>query len=592
EIIVEVGRDLKIGAKKKLEIFQDQVLNQERNARIKEDLKKLGLIQPSSEFVKKYRLWEELTPGGEGFVRRCPYRGKPISASQLLSAEIEIEHILPYSRTLLDSRDNLTVAHKACNQIKKELTPYEAFGHSPPGFDWDTIKELYEKLPFNKRIKFSPQAMDRFDEENGGFIQRQLNDNSYIAKAGKDYLSTICDRNAIWTTSGRLTAKLRGEWGINTLLNSNHDTWYKNRSDHRHHALDAVVISLCDRYIIAETSRVNKSLGYWAITVPPCPLQREEVKNKLENVIVSIKSDRGPEGKLYDETAVGAIKVLTRISPNELTEKDTLYINTLKIREYVLRLLQDKRRELGAKAFNTVKKQLQQQYKYFDVLRIRWATTATLQSLTDRDITSIVDNRLREDVLKYVQEKSNGRKLAIVLQEYADTRQIRSVRYCPMGQVPVPIASNPNKAYLPYDFYRVDIWCLPGKKKKYEGAFITRAEYYKGKTTPTSSIKKPHPAAKLVMSLYKNDIVEISSSHRRELCRIAGYSTTQNKIDIKPIAAADSIADWMRDTKRELTSSFCSPDCKEHNFKSINMLFTTYAVRQVNVSIDGRLNIR
>ena len=280
EIIVEVGRNLKTNAKKKLEDFQAQALNQEKNEQVKEELKKLGFIQPSSKLIKKYRLWEELVPEGTGFARRCPYCGKPISASQLLSEEVEIEHILPYSRTLLDSKDNLTVAHKACNQIKKEHTPYEAFGHSPLGFDWETIKELSEKWPSNKRAKFSPQAMDLFDEKNSGFIQRQLTDNAYIAKATKNYLSIICDRDAIWTTSGRMTAKFRGEWGINTLLNANHDTWFKNRSDHRHHALDAIVIALCDRSIVAETSRINRMLGYGAITVQPGPLRREDIEKK------------------------------------------------------------------------------------------------------------------------------------------------------------------------------------------------------------------------------------------------------------------------------------------------------------------------
>lgn len=593
EIIVEIGRNLKISPKTKLSIFQQQALNQENNNRARNELTKLGLVHPTGEFIKKYRLWEELAPGGEGLVRRCPYCGKPISASQLLSADVEIEHILPYSRTLLDSRDNLTIAHKICNQVKKERTPYEAFGHSPLGFDWETIMELSQKFYPQKRIKFSPQAMAHFDEENGGFIQQQLTDNAYIAKAGKNYLSTICDRDSIWTISGMLTAKLRGQWGINTLLNASHDTWYKNRSDHRHHALDAVVIALCDRSIIAATSRMNQTLGYAGITVPPCPLRRDDIENELKKIVVSIKPDHGPEGRLYAETAMGAIKVLMRISPNKLNEKDIPHINTFKIREYAMRLLQEKKSVLGDNAFKAVKKILQERYKYFDVLRIKWATTAALQSLSERDVESIVDSRLREDILRYIREKSEGRKLTVVLQEYADAHKMRSVRYCSKGQVPVSIASTLNKFYLPYDFYRVDIWILPDKKKEYKGVFISRAEYYRqDKLAPREPIEKPHPAAKFVMTLYKNDIVEISSANVKELCRIAGYSTTVNAIDIRPIAATDSIADWLRDTNSELTSLFWPRDCTGQNFKSINMLFNTYAVRLVNVSVDGRLNAR
>jgi hypothetical protein len=118
-------------------------------------------------------------------------------------------------------------------------------------------------------------------------------------------------------------------------------------------------------------------------------LRLEDIEKKLQSVIVSIKPDRGPEGKLYDETAMGAIRVLTRISPNELTEKDIPNINALKVREYLLRLMQEKKSELGDEAFIEVKKYLQQRYKFFDVLRTKWATTTALQNLSDRDIISL-----------------------------------------------------------------------------------------------------------------------------------------------------------------------------------------------------------
>ena len=42
--------------------------------------------------------------------RHCPYSGVQISAAMLLSDEVEIEHILPFSQTLDDSLNNKTVA--------------------------------------------------------------------------------------------------------------------------------------------------------------------------------------------------------------------------------------------------------------------------------------------------------------------------------------------------------------------------------------------------------------------------------------------------------------------------------------------------
>jgi CRISPR-associated endonuclease Csn1 len=139
EIILEINRELKQSKARKDEITREQTKNQKENERIRKELTDLGLLQIGSEDIKKYKLWEELS--GEGLIRRCPYCGKNISAKQLMSGAVEIEHILPYSRTLLNSRDNLTVAHQVCNQAKGNRSPYEAFGSNPVGFDWTLITE-------------------------------------------------------------------------------------------------------------------------------------------------------------------------------------------------------------------------------------------------------------------------------------------------------------------------------------------------------------------------------------------------------------------------------------------------------------------
>ena len=62
------------------------------------------------------------------FARRCPFSGKPISLAQLFNGEAEIEHILPFKRTLDNSIANLTVAMRWANRLKGNRSPYEAFG--------------------------------------------------------------------------------------------------------------------------------------------------------------------------------------------------------------------------------------------------------------------------------------------------------------------------------------------------------------------------------------------------------------------------------------------------------------------------------
>jgi CRISPR-associated endonuclease Csn1 len=589
QIIMEVARELKLSKVRKDELFREQSKNQKKNERIEKELKTLGLLKISSEDKKKYKLWEELAV--EGIARLCPYCGKTISAKQLISGNVEIEHILPYSRTLLNSRDNLTVAHKTCNQVKKNQSPFEAFGNSPKGFDWNRIMELAAKLPYKKRQKFYPDAMVRFNENEGGFIDRQITDTAYLSTASKDYLSAICDCNSIWVSPGRLTAMLRGLWGLNTLLNRGHDTWYKNRSDHRHHALDAIVIGLCNRHLIAEAARINSSRGYSEIDAPPCPIKRNDIEERLKSLIISYKQDHGKEGKLYAETALAKHSYLEQINPEDLEEKDINRIVPKTIQTDIILLVQKE-------GFRKAKTLIQKKYKHLNVFRDKWVTRAPLESLSERDIPNIADPIIREQIQKYIKSHpiQTGQKLQDVLARFSKKTGIYSLRYFPKDQIPVSINSCNNKAYMPGDYYRVDIWRIPQPKGKFkfDGVFVSRPEAMRQQLhgIDAGSLQKPHPAAKLIMSLCKNDIIALSDEKEEELCRIAGFATTRNKIDIRPLYAGNTIASWKKDTNINLCSAFWPSDIEGQYFKSINVLFSEYKIKLVKITVDGRLIYR
>lgn len=566
EIILEVARELKLPRSKKAEIEKEQTENQKKNERAKEELKKLGLIAPSKEDVKKYLLWEELAP--EGLARCCPYCGKPISAAQLLSNEVEIEHILPYSKTLLNTRDNLTVAHRQCNQVKGQKTPYEAFSSNPQGFKWEDIVIRIQRLPYKKRIKFNPDALKEFQDENQ-FLQKQLTDNAYISRSAKQYLASICNKNNIWVSTGRLTAMLRGAWGLNTLLNSNHDTWFKNRSDHRHHALDALTIGLCDRGLINETARSNSQKGYAQIVVPDFPFKRETIEARIKTMVVSPKLDHGKEGKIFKETAMGKIKKIVTIRPDELREEQIPQIIPPKIKQQVEALCKEK-------SFNQAKKILPDKFKFthFYIAEEYWVSTCPITALSESDITEgrIVDPQIRQKLQEYYNIHKGSYKLSELLHRFSREYNIRNIRYLPKDQVPVQIPTAPYKAYMPADYYRVDIWEIPQKNKapRYEGVYISRAMAYLNSNPP-----KPHPAARFIMSLYKGDVILISGKNKnsnfKEYAQMMGYSTTKNLIDIQPLYSSGSIKEWVQNTHKNLVSNFWPKDCETHNFKSINV---------------------
>lgn len=589
EVIMELARELKLSREKKAEVYQQQTKNQKENERIKGELAEHGRLQPNHGDIRKYKLWEEL--GTERNSRCCPYCGKNICAKDLLSGDIEVEHIIPYSRSLLGSMDNLTVAHRRCNQEKGNRSPFEAFGNDAER--WQKIEDAIAKLPFRKRRKFFPDAMKHFNEEEGGFLAKQLTDTAYLSRAAKDYLSAICSKNSIWVSPGRLTANLRALWGFNTLLNRSHDTWFKNRNDHRHHALDALVIGLCTRRLVAEAARVNSNRGYVDLIAPPCPVKRQDIEQRLKAMLISYKPDHGREGKLYAETALAKHSYIEEIAPGDLREDEVHLVIPKSIRIDITALVK-------AEGFRKARKTIEGKYKFLRVFRDKWVTRAPLESLSDRDIPNVADPLIRTDLQAFIAEHG-GKVSPEILAEFGREHRIYSIRYFPKDQVPVPIGSCNNKAYMPGDFYRVDIWRIPPAKGakgkgayKYEGVFISRPEAVSQtlRGEDAAPPRKPHPAAKLVMQLCKHDIIELAYKEGRELCRVTGYSTTQNKIDIQPLYASNTISSWMKDTHTGLTSTFWPYKCEGHYFKSINALFSEYEVRLVKITVDGRLFYR
>jgi hypothetical protein len=188
---------------------------------------------------------------------------------------------------------------------------------------------------------------------------------------------------------------LRRFWGFNTLLNRGHDTGFKNRSDHRHHALDSLVIGLCDRGLIAKAARFNSGRGYRDIDAPPCPIQRGDIEKRLDGIIVSYKQDHGKEGKLYAETALAKHSYAEEIEPGDLKETEIHRIIPKSIQQHVLALVVEQ-------GFKKAKKIIQDKYKYLRVFRDKWVTRAPIESLSERDIPNICDPLIREQIQKFI----------------------------------------------------------------------------------------------------------------------------------------------------------------------------------------------
>lgn len=336
EIVVELARDLKQSKKQKEEKQRNNLKNRSTNERYRKILAEQGLPDNPGNMMR-LRLWEEQRDGLQSF---CPYSGAQISIEQLFSDEIEIDHILPFSRTLDDSAANKVVCYRSSNRGKKNQTPYERYGKTPA---WAAILAQAGKLLTNKRWRFAPDAMETFNTKHRDFLDRQLNETRHLARVAKVYLEAISPQ--VWVVTGRLTAMLRGKWGLNSILEGGNR---KNRDDHRHHAIDAFTIGCISRGLLNELSRragqsEERADARILADVPdPFDGYRDQLRELLHAVIVSHKPEHGKGGALHEETAYGIVSgdaekmignLVHRKSLNALTEKEIDRVRDARLRK-------------------------------------------------------------------------------------------------------------------------------------------------------------------------------------------------------------------------------------------------------------------
>ena len=310
EVIIEVARDLKQSREDK-EVEQDrQAENQRRNERLRIAAAELvgSANRVKTADIQKLILWEELSPNP--LERRCPYSGAPISLAMVLTDAVEVEHILPFSRTLDDSLNNKTVALRAANRIKGNRTPWEARGDfEAQGWSFEAIVGRADAMPRSKRYRFREDGYARWLRDDKNFLARALNDTRYLSRVAREYLSLVCPQSTR-VIPGQMTAMLRAKFGLNDILGLAGE---KNRNDHRHHAVDACVIAVTDqgllqRFAHASQAASEQHLGRLVEAMPlPWPTYREHVGRSVHGVRVSHKPDHGHEGAMHNDTAYALV---------------------------------------------------------------------------------------------------------------------------------------------------------------------------------------------------------------------------------------------------------------------------------------------
>ena len=304
-IRVELARDLKNSRGRRADLAK----RRDRNQRVRADAKaaiekECGNSQPSRSDVEKWLLAEEC-----GFV--CPYSGKPIPRSEVMTAEFEIEHIVPFSLSLDNSFVNKTISHRDWNQQKGNRTPKDAFGST---YDWEMMLSRVRRFngPYGRR------KLDLFQRDQPSevsFLERQLNETRYLSRQATEYLALLygglvekvdgaeVGRRRVLVTSGRATSLLRRGWELQAATGGD-----KNRKDHRHHAIDALIIALTqDGFLKALSNAAARAndMQLERLTTeidPPWDGFIKDVRDAYENINVSCRPNRKLNGPLHKET--------------------------------------------------------------------------------------------------------------------------------------------------------------------------------------------------------------------------------------------------------------------------------------------------
>ncbi len=344
-----------------LKIYEEGVYLSENK---KEELEVIDKIRknnsPSKSDIQRYKLWLN-----QGYI--SPYTGNLIMLSELFTHKYQIEHIFPQSRYFDDSLNNKIICETEVNVLKTNKTAYEfikEFGGSKVNLTNNKSVTIFNLSEYEQHIK-SYFAKNKIKKDNllsedipESFINRQLNDSKYISKVVKNLLSKIVREEdekevtskRVVTLPGSITSKMKQDWGLNDVWNDiisprfhrmneltnsndfgeiNPNTknflpkvpdsllkgFDKKRIDHRHHALDALVIALVSKSHINYLNNLNakdegdKTVKYdlrnklcfkskpddkgnykW-IFHKPWETFNQDTKAKLESTVVSFKQN-------------------------------------------------------------------------------------------------------------------------------------------------------------------------------------------------------------------------------------------------------------------------------------------------------------
>ena len=466
-IRVELARELKMSKEERESLDKNMRAREKENEAIKEKILEFDGVRVSRNRIQKYRMWQESQ-------ECCFYCGERVSAAEFLNGfDVEIEHIIPRSLFFDDSFSNKVCACRKCNASKGNMTGYD-FMKSKSEEEFQKYLTRIDEAFKEKRI--SKTKRDRLLTTASNiptdFIDRDLRLSQYISRKSVEILKQVC--RDVHTTTGSVTDFVRRVWGYDMVLhNLNIDRYRKGdltefvefdhkgqkhqeerivgwskRIDHRHHAIDALVIAMTQQSFIQRLNHLNSERDQMFAEIEK---QRDEWKNDysmleqwlrekphfsvtevekiVSEIMVSFKAGKKvatknkrvkyikgkkvilqeniivPRGALSQESVYGKIRILEKNKPIKYAFENPHLI----FKGYIKRLVEDRLSQFDGdykKAIASLKKSpimigankdvpLTYATCYKDEYVIKYPVTS-LQKMSDID--SIVDENIKSRV--------------------------------------------------------------------------------------------------------------------------------------------------------------------------------------------------
>ncbi|MBN2683431.1 MAG: hypothetical protein JXR58_13050 [Bacteroidales bacterium] len=268
----------------------------------------------SKEDFEKYKLWIE-----QGY--KSPYTDKMIKISDLFDGKkYNIDHVFPQASVTNDSLSNKVVCEFEVNKLKSSQTGREFINNpkmrsvsclahkseSNPNGLVDIINDETYVTIVKSQFSGNKRQILLSKEIPSNFTNSQLNNSRHIARKAMELLSHIVREQGeiefrsknVLPVTGEITSKLKRTWKLdevwrelvsprfmrmNELTNSNlfgqmqisksGETYFDcnidetirerdpsydiKRIDHRHHALDALIVALCTEEHVNYINNIN-----------------------------------------------------------------------------------------------------------------------------------------------------------------------------------------------------------------------------------------------------------------------------------------------------------------------------------------------